>query len=394
MKTNDKKIKQNRTTQALDLPVLCNINPRSVYNKCEEFNTFVKEEQCDVIFISESWERENLTLDKIINLEDHTVFSNVFQRNGAGGRPAIVANHKKFHIQNLTNTLIQIPWGVEAVWCLLTPKGVTRDSKIQKIACCAIYCKPSSNKKTLLLDHISDAYNILSTKYGRGLHFALAGDTNDLKLDSILHLNPSFVQIVQKWTRLDPPAILDPIILTMSHLYQEAMCLEPLDADVDKNGVKSDHRIVLVKPINTINNKCGRQTKTVKYRPFPEAGLLKMTNWFIDEKEAYHDKAEKFQNLLISKLDDFFPEKKRKIQSGDQPWMTQKFLKMDRTRRRLFRKERKSQKWTHRNKMFKKEVKNAKSSFYKKAVAELKTKKPGQWYQSLKKITSFDQQKN
>ena len=187
----------------------------------------------------------------------------------------------------------------------------------------------------------------------------------------------------------------------MSHLYQEAMCLEPLDADVDKNGVKSDHRIVLVKPINTINNKCGSQTKRVKYRPFPEAGFLKMTNWFIDEnwQEVYqavtaHDKAEKFQNLLISQLDEFFPQKTRKIQSDDQPWMTQKLKKMDRTRRRLFRKERKSEKWNNCNKMFKKEVKNAKSSFYKKSVAELKTKKPGQWYQSLKKITSFDQQKN
>ena len=53
-KTKKTKHIQNRVQQALDLPVLCNINPRSVYNKCDEFSTFVKEEQCDVIFISES----------------------------------------------------------------------------------------------------------------------------------------------------------------------------------------------------------------------------------------------------------------------------------------------------------------------------------------------------
>ena len=354
-----------------------------------------------MIFISESWERENKTLDKIIQLEDHTIISNVFQRKGAGGRPAIVANHKKFQIQNLTNDLIQIPWGVEAIWCLLTPKGVTRDSKIQKIACCAIYCKPNSNKKTLLLDHISDEYNILSTKYGRGLQFVLAGDTNDLKLDSILHLNPSFVQIVQEWTRLDPPAILDPIIMTMANLYQEAMCLEPLDADADKIGVKADHRIVVAKPINTINNKCGRQTRTVRYRPFPESGFQKMKKWFIDEDwqevfqaESAHDKAEKFQTLLTEKLNEFFPMKTRKIQSDDQPWMSQKLKKMDRRRKRLYRKGRKSEKWYEFNKLFKKELKNAKSNFYKEAVADLKLKKPGQWYQCLKKITSFDQQKH
>ena len=44
--------------------------------------------------------------------------------------------------------------------------------------------------------------------------------------------------------------------------------------------------------------------------------------------------------------------------------------------------------------MFKKEIKSAKSQFYKQSVAELKLKKPGQWYSCLKKITSYDQQKN
>ena len=44
--------------------------------------------------------------------------------------------------------------------------------------------------------------------------------------------------------------------------------------------------------------------------------------------------------------------------------------------------------------MFKNKVKCAKADFYKQTVAELKLQKPGQWYQCLKKITSFDQLKN
>ena len=39
-----------------------NINPRSVYNKILEFHTFVKEEEIDCIFMSESWERPNQPL--------------------------------------------------------------------------------------------------------------------------------------------------------------------------------------------------------------------------------------------------------------------------------------------------------------------------------------------
>ena len=233
----------------------------------------MEEENLDLIFISESWEKEYLPLSELLSLEDYTVISNVHQRKGMGGRPAIIANSQKFHIQNLTNSVIQIPWGVEAVWCILTPKNITHDSKIQKIACCSIYSKPNSRKKTLLLDHISEAFNILSAKYVRGLHFVLAGDTNDLNLNPILSLSPNLVQIVTDWTRLDPPAILDPIIMTLSHLYQEPLCLDPLDADPETNGKQSDHRIVISKPISVINNKCSRQTRIVKFRPFPQSGL-------------------------------------------------------------------------------------------------------------------------
>ena len=92
----------------MTLPSICNINPRSVYNKLDQFKKFVKEEQLDCIFMSESFEKNHLTLDKVIKLEDFVVISNVNQRNGIGGRPAFIANTKKFEVQNLTNTLINI----------------------------------------------------------------------------------------------------------------------------------------------------------------------------------------------------------------------------------------------------------------------------------------------
>ena len=201
--------------------------------------------------------------------------------------------------------MVQIPWGVKAVWCVLTPKNIKHDSIIHKIACCAMYFKPGSTRKTLLLDHISDAYNVLSSKFGRGLQFILAGDTNELKLDPIHNLSPNFRQIVQDWTRLNPPALLDPVITTMANFYQKPECLEPLDADPDKNGVKSDHRIVIVKPINTINNRCGRTTRKIKVRPFPQSGLGKMKTWFMvqiwENVESAHEKASILESFFLRK---------------------------------------------------------------------------------------------
>ena len=122
-----------------------------------------------------------------------------------------------------------------------------------------------------------------------------------------------------------------------------------------------------------------------------------MRNWFIDqtwsdvfEAETAHEKAEKFQQILLKALDDFFPEKTRKISNDDQPWVSHKIKTLDRQRKRIYHKERRSEKWKQLNKLFKKEVKNAKSHFYKKFISELKTKKPGQWYSCLKRLTSFD----
>ena len=42
----------------LDLPRVLNLNPQSIYNKLDEFETFVKEEDVYLICMSESWERE------------------------------------------------------------------------------------------------------------------------------------------------------------------------------------------------------------------------------------------------------------------------------------------------------------------------------------------------
>ena len=210
--------------QAMSLPKVLNLNPRSIYNKADEFMTFVKEESVDLICMSESWEREELPLDQVIEMDDYKVISNVHQRKEKGGRPAIIANTKQFVVENLTNTIVDIPWGVEVVWASLTPKNVNNASKIQKIIVASVYSKPDSRKKTLLLDHITQVYSQLSARYVKGLHWIICGDTNDLKLDSIPHLNANLKQVVLNPTRMNPPRILDPIITSLSSYYQIPEC--------------------------------------------------------------------------------------------------------------------------------------------------------------------------
>ena len=199
---------------------------------------------------------------------------------------------------------------------------------------------------------------------------------------------------------MDPPSILDPIIMILSKYYQEPVCIDPLDADPDQNGVKSDHRIVLARPISTINNKPIRRMRKVEVRAFPQSGFELFKEWLMDQswdqvfnEESAHTKAQIFQEMLLTKLDEIFPVKIRTIGSDDQPWVTFKLKKLDRRRKRVFHKERKSEKWKILDKIFKRAAKCAKSEFYKEKVAELKKKNPGQWYSCLKNLTSLDQHK-
>ena len=141
MKTTVRNVKNiqrsNKVGQALELPSVLNINPRSVYNKPEELQALIIEEDIDCTFLSESWERPDLTLEELLTgLEeaDYRIISNPYARTEgrAGGRPALIVKRDKYNIKDLTNTVINIPWKVEATWASLTPKNVTHTSTIKK----------------------------------------------------------------------------------------------------------------------------------------------------------------------------------------------------------------------------------------------------------------------
>ena len=86
----------------------------------------------------------------------------------------------------------------------------------------------------------------------------------------------------------------------------------------------------------------------------------------------------------------FSQKKYLKLSNEDQSWITQKLKKLDRQRKRLFHKNRRSDKWKNINKEFKLGVKKAKKDFYKKMVEDLKIKNPSQWYSAVKRMTSYE----
>ena len=169
-----------------------NINPRSIYNKTEEFSELLEQYSADLITISESWEREDIPLEKLLQLKNYKIITNVKQRDFRGGKPAILVNEEKFHVKALCPEPITVPVGVECVWALLAPKNTTPRSRVKYIAVASVYYRgPKSTKKDELFDHIAQTFHFLSSKYGASIHFVIAGDTNRLNLRPITNLSPN-----------------------------------------------------------------------------------------------------------------------------------------------------------------------------------------------------------
>ena len=209
--------RNNKVVEASRLPVVLNLNPRSLYNKTAEFGTLIEQTDAGVCCISETWDRSHTPHGALIS-EGYKWIQNVVQRKKKGGKPAILVNEDMFHIKELCPDVITVPIGVEAVWALLIPKNLPPNSKIKQIAVASIYYSSTQTRKNDFLDHISQSYNTLCSKYGNSLGFIIAGDFNRLKMQPLLNLSPDMRQVVTTSTRTNPDAILDKI-LTNLHSY-------------------------------------------------------------------------------------------------------------------------------------------------------------------------------
>ena len=213
-------------------------------------------------------------------------------------------------------------------------------------------------------------------------------------------MSPNLKQLVSGVTRLSPPAMLDPIISTLGRYYQQPVCLPPLDPDPDSNGSPSDHLIVVMKPLNTINNKPARTYKEVTVRPLPNSGLIKFKSWVQDQnwseilnEQSVDVKAEQLHKMVMTKLDEFCPEKKIRISSDDTPWFNEQLKRLNRKKQREYNKNRNSPRYKKLQKLFVRREKEAKRSLKYKMIDDVMMARDGQWYSKLKRISNYDKSK-
>ena len=388
-------ISSKRMNNATSLPLICVANARSLYNKSTNFKHILHELGVEIALISETWEREELSLEDLLNLQQFKVISyrrpKRKERRQPGGGAAIIYNENRFHVEKIN---VAIPHGVEIVWSLVKPKQYTAD--IQKIAMASVYISPNSVYKTKSIDHIIETIHFLKSQHGSGLKFLIGGDLNRINIDKILNSYGSLNQIITVPTRKSES--LEKVITDLQTYFHPPKTHEPIEVDEDKEGENSDHNIVLLTPVNIITDAPQRVKRVIKTRPLPDSKIrefnkfMKIHNWSeVLNVKNVDDKTEHFHKTLAFSMDLYFPEKIIKVSSLDKCWMTPELKQLHRQVQREYSRNRKSMKWKHLKTKFKKLKRNTMKKFYNHFVTDLKETDPSKWFNMAKKIGAVNQ---
>ena len=194
-------------------------------------------------------------------------------------------------------------------------------------------------------------------------------------------------------------SILDNIISDLHKWYQKPKCLAPISSD-NGCGKPSDHMTVVWEPINVVNNKPLRQTRQVVVRPITESGMKLLKLWIqnkqwkeLEEAPTVDMKVKIFNQDILTQLNICLPEKIIRVTTDDAPWCNNKVKNIKRIKCREYNKHRRSNKWIELDKKYKLVVKQEKQKYYKNIVKDLKQSNPSQWYSKLKRLCSYDLEK-
>ena len=174
----------------------------------------------------------------------------------------------------------------------------------------------------------------------------------------------------------------------------EPVTKPPINPDTNSTGKPSDHLIVLMRPISTSLPVPPRVYKTIQTRPITESGMNLFRVWIEEQRwlDIYtcsdvHEKAARFQKLVMDNFKRCFPVKIFKVCEDDQPWFSKSLKKLDRLRKREFFKHKKSEKWEKLNKQFQERCEEEKVKYYENIVCDLKEPNISQWYSKVKRMS-------
>ena len=212
------------------------------------------------------------------------------------------------------------------------------NSKYSLFIICSFYSPPSSKKHRKLLDHLVSTTHALLAKYPRAA-VILGADKNDLPLSPLLQALPKFRQTVTRATHGNKT--IDVLIMNCSDMYGVPEVGDPVLPDDPRQAKPSDHRVPVARPLATAARPVCNEYTEKTYRPLPDSAVREFLAWIHTEgwgELATHssptEQVEVFQQIVDSKVEELFPERKVRISNKDKLFITEEIKKLERKKKR------------------------------------------------------------
>ena len=383
--------KKKKSNIALDLPTVASYNCRSLFPKLESLKIDLIERKIDCAMASEVWQQSenkehSAKIEEMLEISGLKYISTSRPNNKRGGGVALIVNLEKYTCEKIN---IFVPNGLEVVWGLLQPKSNT--AYFKKIIVCTFYSPPGSRRNSKLADYLVGTLQMLSTKYPEA-GIIMGADRNGMDISPLLNCGLRLRQTVDKPTRQGK--ILDIIIMNLSKYYNSPLIAPPLSPDNPDTASPSDHSVPVAVPHTDRNNPPSRTFTYHTYRPLPNSGLQKFSQWISGEGWEHimgghvdpSVQVSEFEKVVNDKLNTFCPLKTVKLSSQDKPWINWELKRLHRLKSREYIKRGLSDKYKSLQKEFKIKSKTAAQKYLAKNTEALKETNPGQAYRILKKL--------
>ena len=335
--------------------------------------------------VSESWEYEGRRedLEHLLAATPYKVSSYRRPRGRRGGCCAVIYNGVRFKVEKVN---VNMEEGIETVWVVMTPKQLDQKlQRIKRICIGSVYIAPRSDMKSETVSHIIQTIHYIRSKYDNQVNFVIGGDVNRTDYSDIIDAYGALKQCVTVGIRKE--ATLDIILSDLMTLYHPPTVKAPLQVDKDKNGVDSDHSIVIFAPKSDPNFHVKREKKSIKTRPLPDSQIplfgreVQAQSWEeVYFAQSIDEKVQNFHDTILSICDKYFPTKTIQIPNLDKKkWITPELKSLSRKVKKEYFRNRKTSKLRKLKKEFKYRKRKAIRSFHLNFVTDLKASDPGKF---------------
>ena len=364
------------------MPSLLLSNVNRVCNKLDEISIILYDKCPDIVVFTETWLDSSIP-DSVVSMPLYSVLRKDRINKIGGGVMMYIRNDIQF--RSLASVLDDSQQ-FEILWCLIRPRILPR--KVSNIIVAIVYFPPWYNValNAELCCYILNCVDKLRRKYPCA-GFLITGDFNQAdtsRFNRQLHLK----QIVKAPTRNHN--ILDKIFTDCASFYNAPEILPPI--------ARSDHNCVFLDSTGVLTERSGYVT--VKRRRYNDSivrsiGLdLYNTPWHhMYRLDNCQQQADFFSSTVSSIFDKHAPVTASRHRTSDKPWISDYFRELIIQRNSA---------WHQGNMVLYRKLRNRanrmrlslKSQFYLDRVETLKKSNPREWWQSIKTLGGWLDNKN